>query len=207
MGMHMLVTIIILLSYAILNRLRGNATIPKFLAYALFGALATSLAWHLGLVQTTMQVLVFWVLASLGYTYGFIHCWGKYFPQPLDTSAEICVRIVNACTNAVYGSYTSTTPIPQALNWKTIGMGFRFMIFFAPLMIVVGGLTIWLGTDVFGAIVRTIAAILLLFVVGLLYRIGFTIAANNPALSQYNVAISEVLTGFWLGLLALLQLS
>lgn len=203
----MLVTILILIAYAILNRLRGNATVPKFVAYALFGVLGTILAWHSGWQASLLFWIVFWIVISLGYTYGFIHCWGKYFPQPLDTSAEVCVRIVNLCTDAVYGPYTSTTPIPRALNWKTIGMSFRFMIFFAPLQILVALAAIYLGADTVSALTAAVIAIAMLSVVGLLYRIGFTIAANNPALAQYNVAISEVLTGFWLGVIMLTLVS
>lgn len=203
----MLITILIIVAYAILNFLRGQAKVPKTTAYALFGVLITVLAWHLGVVKTALEAGVFWLLAFGGYYWGYAHCWGKYFPQPLDTSAEVCVKIVNDCTDAVYGPYTSTTPIPQALNWKTIAMGFRYTIFFAPLMILVAGLTIWLGFPVADAATRGIIAILLLFVVGLLYRIGFTIAASNPAWNSYNQMISDTLVGFWLGCLAWLQLS
>lgn len=189
--MHFLLLIV----YGILNRCRGSAVFPKAVCYALFGVLACVTSWMDGLTGNTGFWVILWVIAFGGSYYGFAHCWGKYFPTTLDTSAQVCVPIVDEITTKIYGPYTSTTPPEQTLNWKTIAMSWRWMIFFAPKYLFMAAFHAWFGAPVNSMAFAFAICILLLAIVGPIYRISFTICASKPQWQQYNVATSEVITG------------
>jgi hypothetical protein len=142
--------------------------------------------------------LITFLIGFGGAYWGYAHCWGKYFPQPLDTSAQVCVQVVDNITTKVYMPYTSTTPIPQALNWKTIGMSFRWMIFFAPKYIV-SAIYQYSGAGTF--IMHGVLPILMLALVGIIYRVCFDVCASKPQWNKYNVASSEIVSGFWVGII------
>jgi len=194
--------ILLVLAYAVLNCARGRGFINKWVCYALFAVLQVMVAYFSGVALTALDAGILFLIGAAGYTYGYLHCWGKYFPQPLDTSAEVCVQLVDDITTKIYGPYTSTTPIPQALNWKTIAMAWRWMIFFSPLNIGVALFTLYLGAPIPETIFLWIVTVLLLALVGPIYRICFDVCSSNPAWQNYSVASSEVFAGAVLGICA-----
>ncbi len=194
--------LLLVLAFAVINCVRGRGWLNKFVCYALEAVFLTLIAYLQGIIPGETAALAMLIIGMAGYTYGYLHCWGKYFPTPTDTSAQVCVRLVDKITTAIYGPYTSTTPIPQALNWKTIGMSWRFMIFFSPLNLGVCAYRIYMGTPAADMLAPFIITVLLLALVGPIYRICFYICEQNPAWQQYNVALSEVFTGAVLGVCA-----
>ena len=186
---------LLLLCYGILNRCRGAAILPKVVCYALFGVLACITAYLSSLSGNAQFWGVLWLIAFLGSYFGFMWCWGKYFPDTTDTSAQTCVRIVNDITNKLYMPYTSSTPDPEVLNWKTIAMSFRWVIFFAPKYAALAAFHTAYGAAADTMALAFVECLLLLALVGIIYRVCFTICAKNPAWQQYNVASSEVVTG------------
>lgn len=188
---------VLLVLYAILNRVRGAAILPKVPCYMLFGVLTCATGYVCGVTGDAMFWGLLWLLSFGGSWLGFMWCWGKYFPSLIPTYDQVCVPIVDKITTALYCPYDANTPDPQVLNWKTIGMSWRWIIFFAPKYVLLTGFRYYNGASADAMIEAFSICILLLALVGVLYRIGFTIAGKISGLSAYAVAISEIMTGFF----------
>ncbi len=188
--------LLLAVAYAALNRLRGNGTVPKIVAYALFAVLLCVNAWIHGAALSAAQMAVLFAIGWAGTWWGFNHCWGKYFPDATDTSGKTCVPLVDKITNSIMGTYTSETPIPEAINWKTVAMSIRYLIFFAPKYVAVALLMgIWGVHTHDQAIEGLLIALFILALAGPTYRLGFWIAERKPQWNRYNVAFSELMIG------------
>lgn len=187
---------LLLALYGILNRVRGSATLPKVPCYMLFGVLACITAWTSGMAGDWQFWLVLWLLAFLGSYFGFMFCWGKYFPNDNPVYDHTCVALVDKITDTIYMPYTAETPTPQVLNWKTIGMSVRFIIFFAPKYALLAGYHVLYGAQTAQMTTAFVECLLLLAVAGPVYRFWFGVCERVTKWAQYNVAFSEVTIGF-----------
>lgn len=187
--------VLLLIVYALLNRARGGAWLPKTICYMLFGVLACVTAFIDGLSGDTWFWIVLWLIAFGGSFFGFAHCWGKYFPNPTPTYDDVCVRIVNVLTTAVYGPYDASTPPDRAVNWKTIGMSWRWVIFFSPKYALLAGFHYYYGASADAMLQAFLICLLLLATAGLWYRLGYVIGSSVPALAAYTILIAELCTG------------
>lgn len=181
--------------YGVLNRLRGAHGKLKPYVYA---AMALLIPWLLDeITQPVTTTLVFvYLLNFAGIWIGFTPGWGKYFPNAADTSGEREVPTVDWLADHLYLRYTDTTPPAQAIHWKTLAMGLRFLLFFWPKYLV---LALLLHVSPSDLLLIAVLAAAMLFYVGLIYRWAFT-KHSGPDVPVW----AEIATGTWLGALDVL---
>lgn len=192
MLLHSLLAILL---YGLLNRVRGSH--PRLKPYV-YAAMALVIPWLLDeITQPVTTTLVFvYLLNFVGIWIGFMPGWGKYFPRAADTSGEREVPIVDWLADRLYLRYTDTTPPAQAIRWKTLAMGLRFLLFFWPKYIV---LAVLLRASLADLLLIALLAAAMLLYVGFIYRWAFA-RHNGPDVLVW----AEIATGMWLGALDIL---